>query len=67
MTADAVDGIYFQGLVLNPLPIMDRLESELHTTVVASTTSMMWYVLSKLGSELQRPRWRGPSSASGLG
>ena len=53
--AGAVDGIYFQGLVLNPLPIMDRLESELNTTVVASTTSMMWYVLSKLGQSYSVP------------
>lgn len=47
--AGPVNGIYFQGLVLNPLPVLERLEEELHTTVVASTTSIMWYVLSKLG------------------
>ena len=47
--AGKVDAIYFQGAVLDPLKCLERIESELNATVVASNPAMLWYVLSKLG------------------
>ena len=44
-----VDAIYFQGAILNPLKILDRIEADLHTTAVASNPAMLWRVLSMLG------------------
>ena len=44
-----VDAIYFQGAVLDPIKCLDRIESELNATVIASNPAMFWYVLSKLG------------------
>ena len=43
-----VDAIYFQGAVLDPIKCLDRIESELTATVIASNPAMFWYVLSKL-------------------
>ena len=43
------EAIYFQGAVLDPLKVLERIEMELNTTVVASNPAMLWYVLSKLG------------------
>ena len=43
-----VDAIYFQGAVLDPVKCLDRIESELNATVIASNPAMFWYVLSKL-------------------
>ena len=48
-TVDRVDAIYFQGAVLDPVKCLERIESELKTTVIASNPAMFWYVLSKLG------------------
>jgi maleate cis-trans isomerase len=47
--AGQVDAVYFQGAVLDPLEIMDRLESEFACPVVASNPAMLWFILSKLG------------------
>ena len=44
-----VDAIYFQGAVLDPIKCLERIESELKATVIASNPAMFWYVLSKLG------------------
>jgi maleate cis-trans isomerase len=44
-----VDAIYFQGAVLDPIKCLERIESELKSTVIASNPAMFWYVLSKLG------------------
>ena len=44
-----VDAIYFQGAILNPIEILEQMESELNTTIVASTPAMLWCLLSKLG------------------
>ncbi|MBM4263845.1 MAG: hypothetical protein FJ145_20790 [Deltaproteobacteria bacterium] len=44
-----VDAIYFQGAVLDPIKCLDRIESELKVTVIASNPAMLWYVESKLG------------------
>lgn len=43
-----VDAIYFQGAVLDPIKCLERIETELQTTVIASNPAMFWYVLSKL-------------------
>jgi maleate cis-trans isomerase len=44
-----VDAVYFQGAVLDPLEIMDQLESEFACPVVASNPAMLWFILSELG------------------
>jgi maleate isomerase len=44
-----VDGIYFQGALLDPIAILDKLENELGLPIVASNPAMLWLVLSKLG------------------
>ena len=46
--AGKVDAIYFQGAVLDPIKCLERIESELKATVIASNPAMFWYVLSKL-------------------
>jgi maleate cis-trans isomerase len=35
--------------VLDPIKCLERLESELKATVIASNPAMFWYVLAKLG------------------
>jgi len=47
--ATGVDGIYFQGGRLDAVPVLERMEHELHTTVIASNPAMLWHILSKLG------------------
>jgi maleate cis-trans isomerase len=44
-----LDTIYFQGAVLDPLPVIERLEKEIGKPIVASNPAMLWYILSKLG------------------
>ena len=44
-----LDTIYFQGAVLDPLPVIEQLERELGRTIVASNPAMLWYILSRLG------------------
>jgi maleate cis-trans isomerase len=46
--ADPVDAIYFQGAVLDPIKALEKIETGLGMTVVASNPAMLWYVLSKL-------------------
>jgi maleate cis-trans isomerase len=48
-----VDAIYFQGALLDPIPILDKLETELNLPIVASNPAMLWLVLSKLGLSYQ--------------
>jgi Arylmalonate decarboxylase len=47
-TVGKVDAIYFQGAVLDPIKCLERIESDLKSTVIASNPAMFWYVLSKL-------------------
>ena len=47
--ADPVDAIYFQGAVLDPIKALEKIETELGLTVIASNPAMLWYVLSRLG------------------
>ena len=44
-----VDAIYFQGAVLDPLPVLDRIERDLSRPVVASNPAMLWFMLSSVG------------------
>ena len=44
-----VDAIYFQGAVLDPIKVLDKIETELELTVIASNPAMFWYVASELG------------------
>ena len=46
--ADPVDAIYFQGAVLDPIQVLEKIETDLGTTVIASNPAMLWCVLSKL-------------------
>jgi Arylmalonate decarboxylase len=46
---DPVDAIYFQGAVLDPIKVLEKIETQLGMTVIASNPAMLWYVLSKLG------------------
>ena len=47
--APDVDGICFQGARLDPVPLLDRLERDLGTPVVASNPAMLWQLLGRLG------------------
>ena len=47
--ASGVDGIYFQGGRLDPVPVLERMEQELRTTIIASNPAMLWHILTKLG------------------
>jgi len=44
-----VDAIYFQGALLDPIPILQKLETELTLPIIASNPAMLWLILSKLG------------------
>lgn len=45
---DPVDAVYFQGAVLDPIKVLEKIETELGITVIASNPAMLWYVLSRL-------------------
>ncbi len=47
--------IYFQGGVLDPLKVVEQIEREIPTTVVASNPAMLWTVLSRLGLKFRVP------------
>ena len=44
-----VEAIYFQGAVLDPLKVLDRIERDLSRPVVASNPAMLWFMLSSVG------------------
>jgi maleate cis-trans isomerase len=50
-----VDAIYFQGALLDPLPILQSLEAELGLPIIASNPAMLWVILSKLGQRYRIP------------
>ena len=50
-----IDAIYFQGALLDPLPILENLETELKVPIIASNPAMLWLILSKLGRKYQIP------------
>jgi maleate cis-trans isomerase len=43
-----VDAIYFQGALLDPIPVLEQMESDLGLPIVASNPAMLWLILSKL-------------------
>ena len=43
------DAIYFQGASLDALPIIERIETRLGISVVASNPAMLWHLLSRMG------------------
>ena len=49
VAADGVQALYFQGAVLNPLPVIDEMEAEFGLPIVASNPAMLWSVASQLG------------------
>jgi len=46
--AGGADAIYFQGARLDPLPVIDKLETQLGVPVIASNPAMLWHILSRL-------------------
>ena len=48
-----VDAIYFQGALLDPIPILESLETELKIPIIASNPAMLWLILSKLGRKYE--------------
>jgi maleate cis-trans isomerase len=44
-----IDAIYFQGALLDPLTVLDQLESELQVPIVASSPARLWVILSQIG------------------
>ena len=44
-----VEAIYFQGAVLDPLMVLDRIERDLSRPVVASNPAMLWFMLARVG------------------
>ena len=53
--ADGVQALYFQGAVLNPLPVIDEMEAEFGLPIVASNPAMLWSVASQLGGTFSIP------------
>jgi hypothetical protein len=47
--AGEVDAIYFQAAILDPLPVLERMEADFKLPIVASASSMLWHILSLLG------------------
>ena len=68
--APGAQAIYFQGAPLNPLPVIERIESDLGVPVVASNPAMLWHICAKLeltfsvegGGRLLR-EWPSPVAA----
>ena len=48
-----VDAIYFQGALLDPLPVLEKMEGELKLPIIASNPAMLWLILSKLGRKYE--------------
>ncbi|MGE5216742.1 MAG: hypothetical protein ACM3SP_07055 [Chloroflexota bacterium] len=49
----SVDAIYFQGALLDPIPVLEKMETELGLPIVASNPAMLWLILSKLRQKYQ--------------
>jgi maleate cis-trans isomerase len=50
-----VDAIYFQGAVLDPLKVLDKIEKDLETIGIASNPAMLSHILSQLGCKAVIP------------
>ena len=53
--ASGAEAIYFQGAILDPLPIMERLEADMQAPIVASNPAMLWHLLSLVGQRHSVP------------
>jgi maleate isomerase len=53
--ADGVEAVYFQGAPLNPIAVIERIESDLGIPVVASNPAMLWRLASLLGHTFSVP------------
>ena len=49
MAQPDADSIYFQGALLDPIKVLEKMEAELKVPIVASNPAMLWFILSKLG------------------
>lgn len=49
------DSIYFQGAVLDPLDVIDDIETEFGVPVIASNPAMLWSITSQLGKRYEIP------------
>ena len=49
MSQPGGDAIYFQGALLDPIKVLDKMEADLNVPIVASNPAMLWFILSKLG------------------
>lgn len=47
--AGDVEGIYFQGAVLDPIESIEKMEKAFRKLVIASNPAMLWCMLSQLG------------------
>ena len=48
-----VEAVYFQGALLDPLKVLQKLETDLSIPIVASNPAMLWSILSQLGLSYQ--------------
>ena len=55
MSEPGADAIYFQGALLDPIKVLDKMEAELNVPIVASNPAMLWFILSKLGFRYSIP------------
>jgi maleate cis-trans isomerase len=53
--APSAEAIYFQGAPMNPLSIVEQLETELGVPVIASNPTMLWYVCTQVGLKFSIP------------
>jgi maleate cis-trans isomerase len=53
--AGGAQAVYFQGAILDPLPVLARMEQELGVPVMASNPTMLWSITSKLGLSFRIP------------
>ncbi len=49
MAEPVAEAIYFQGALLDPIKVLDKMEAEFAVPIVASNPAMLWFILSKLG------------------
>lgn len=53
--APGAEAVYFQGAPLNPIPVIERLETDLGVPVAASNPAMFWHIASLLGHRFPVP------------
>src|SRR5262245_64916928 len=49
MNQSGADAIYFQGALLDPIKVLDKMEADLKVPIVASNSAMLWFIFSRLG------------------